>query len=195
MSPTPCSRAATRAPGAPRTASTFCMCISKKSMIGHREVCSTSRTSSVAAVVNASGVTGPSIAASRTATTLRASSAVAMNGMSRRSNRRSGNWISSALPIVSALIPVLSDRKNTGTGGSSICPTSRTVVTPAALVAGGPRLDRARWECHRRSAHGYHLARVGEAGGQVRLGSVVRSASSSADGPHRGTGVSGPVYG
>ena len=70
-------------------------------------------------VENASGVTGPSIAASRIATTRRASSTVEMNGISRRSNRRSGNWISSALPIVSALIPVLSERKNTGTAGRS----------------------------------------------------------------------------
>src|SRR4051794_40842447 len=37
-----------------------------------------------------------------------------MNGISRRSNRSCGNWMSSALPIVSALIPVLLDKKNTG---------------------------------------------------------------------------------
>jgi hypothetical protein len=37
-----------------------------------------------------------------------------MKGMSRRSNRRKGNWMSKALPIVSALMPVESDRKNTG---------------------------------------------------------------------------------
>jgi hypothetical protein len=42
-----------------------------------------------------------------------------MKGMSRRSNRRKGNWMSKALPIVSALMPVESDRKNTGTAGRS----------------------------------------------------------------------------
>ena len=41
-------------------------------------------------------------------------STVEMNGISVRSKCRSGNWMSSALPIVSALIPVLSERKNTG---------------------------------------------------------------------------------
>ena len=95
------------------------MCSSKKSMIGHRERCNSIRISSTAAVVNASGVTGPSMAASRIATTLRASSSELMKGMSRRSNRRKGNWMSKALPIVSALMPVESDRKNTGTAGRS----------------------------------------------------------------------------
>jgi hypothetical protein len=38
-----------------------------------------------------------------------------MNGITVRSKRRSGNWMSSAFPIVSALMPVLSDRKKTGT--------------------------------------------------------------------------------
>jgi len=37
-----------------------------------------------------------------------------MNGISVRSNCSSGNWMSSALPIVSALMPVESDKKNTG---------------------------------------------------------------------------------
>ena len=49
----PCSR------GAPRIDSTRLMCSSKKSMIGHVVLRSSSRTSSIAAVVNASGVTGP----------------------------------------------------------------------------------------------------------------------------------------
>jgi hypothetical protein len=38
-----------------------------------------------------------------------------MKGISVRSKDTSGNWMSSALPMVSALIPVLSDRKKTGT--------------------------------------------------------------------------------
>src|SRR4051812_5024403 len=92
------------------------MCRSKKSMSGQVERCSSSRISVTAVVENASGVTGPSIARSRTATTRRASSTEVMKGNNRRSKCRSGNWISRALPIVSALIPVLSDRKNTGTG-------------------------------------------------------------------------------
>ena len=77
------------------------------------------RTSSSAVVEKAKGVAGPSAAASKIATTRRASSTEEINGMRRRSNRRSGNWISRALPIVSALIPVLSERKKTGTGGGS----------------------------------------------------------------------------
>ena len=56
-----------------------------------------------------------------------------MNGISVRSKRRSGNWMSSALPIVSALIPVLSDRKKTGTTGAS--PRSSASVTDATLAA------------------------------------------------------------
>jgi hypothetical protein len=102
------------------------MCRSKKSISGQVDVCSTSRISETAVVENASGVTGPAIALSRTSTTRRASSTVVMNGISRRSNRSSGNWISSALPMVSALMPVLSDRKKTGTvlgsaGESTAC--------------------------------------------------------------------------
>ena len=95
------------------------MCRSKKSINGHFDWCSTSRISLMAVVENANGVTGPSIAASRTPTTLSASSTVVMNGINRRSKRRSGNWMSSAFPIVSALIPVLSDKKKTGMAGRS----------------------------------------------------------------------------
>ena len=113
-SPTPWSCAATRAAGTPNTASTREMCSSKKSIIGHFVVCRTSRISSVAAVVKAIGVIGPSAARSSTSTTRRASSGVEMNGISRRSNRSCGNWMSSAFPIVSALMPVLSERKKTG---------------------------------------------------------------------------------
>jgi hypothetical protein len=94
------------------------MCSPKKSMMGALVRSSSSRTSSTAAVVNTSGATGPSIAASSWATTSRACSTVEMNGISVRSKRTSGNWMSSALPIVSALIPVLSDRKKTGTTDS-----------------------------------------------------------------------------
>jgi hypothetical protein len=97
------------------------MWMSKKSMIGARVLASSARTVSSAAVVNTSGVTGPSIASSRMATTRRASSTVVMNGNGDRSKRVSGNWISSALPIVSALMPVLSERKKTGTTGRSSC--------------------------------------------------------------------------
>ena len=85
-------------------------------------MCSSSRISVTAVVEKASGVTGPAAASSRISTTLRASSTVEMNGISRRSNRRSGNWISSALPIVSALMPVLSERKKTGTDGRGSAP-------------------------------------------------------------------------
>ena len=116
-SPTPWSCAATRAAGTPKTASTREMCSSKKSIIGHFVVCRTSRISSVAAVVKAIGVIGPSAARSSTSTTRRASSGVVMNGISRRSNRSCGNWMSSAFPIVSALMPVLSERKKTGVAG------------------------------------------------------------------------------
>jgi hypothetical protein len=42
---------------------------------------------------------------------------VEMKGISRRSNRSCGNWMSRAFPIVSALIPVLLDRKKTGVVG------------------------------------------------------------------------------
>ena len=76
------------------------------------------RISSLTTVVKAIGVTGPSAARSSTSTTRCASSIVEMNGISRRSNRSCGNWISSALPIVSALIPVLLERKNTGVAGT-----------------------------------------------------------------------------
>src|SRR3954469_15392065 len=91
------------------------MWMPKKSMIGALVRNSSSRTSSTAAVVNTSGVTGPDIASSSWATTSRAISTVEMNGISVRSKCTSGNWMSSALPIVSALMPVLSDRKKTGT--------------------------------------------------------------------------------
>ena len=95
------------------------MCRSKKSTIGHRVRCSSWRTSSLAAVVKTSGVRGlVSSASSIRATTSRASATEAMNGIRVRSKRRPGNWISSALPIVSALMPVLSERKNTGTTSS-----------------------------------------------------------------------------
>ena len=96
-------------------ASTRDMCRSKKSISGQTDLCSSSRISVSAVVEKANGVTGPAAAASRIATTFRASSTEEMNGISRRSKCRSGNWISSALPMVSALIPVLSERKKTGT--------------------------------------------------------------------------------
>ncbi len=93
-------------------------------MIGACVFASSWRTSSTAAVVNTSGTTGPSISPSSICTTRRASSTVEMNGIRVRSKRRSGNWMSRALPIVSALMPVLSERKKTGTtpspGSSSI---------------------------------------------------------------------------
>jgi len=56
-----------------------------------------------------------------------------MNGITVRSKRRSGNWISSALLMVSALMPVLFERKNTGTTALADpwCASSR-VITPAA---------------------------------------------------------------
>ncbi len=94
---------------------------------------------STAAVVKTSGVTGPSMASSRIATTRRASSTVVMNGNSVRSNRASGNWMSRALPIVSALMPVLSDRKKTGTTGVSSCATlcSPLVVAPPSAPPRG----------------------------------------------------------
>ena len=121
-------------PLAPRIDSTRSMCRSKKSISGHVDVCSSCRISVTAVVEKASGVTGPSAASSRIATTRRASSTVVMNGISRRSNRRSGNWISSALPIVSALMPVLSERKNTGTAGRSC---SRSAWAVIAVGSGG----------------------------------------------------------
>ena len=64
--------------------------------------------------------------------------------MRRRSNRRSGNWISRALPIVSALIPVLSERKKTG---MKAAPPTR------------PTAHRPRPPVHhlRRSAHRHRL--------------------------------------
>ena len=106
-------------PRTPKIDSTRVMCRSKKSIKGHVDLCSSSRMSVSAVVEKASGVTGPAAALSRISTTRRASAIVEMNGISRRSKRRSGNWISSAFPIVSALIPVLSDRKKTGTAGCS----------------------------------------------------------------------------
>ena len=59
---------------------------------------------STAIVEKARGVTGRAAALSKIATTRRASSTEVMNGRRRRSNRRAGNWISRAFPIVSALI-------------------------------------------------------------------------------------------
>src|SRR4029450_363732 len=94
------------------------MSIPKKSINGHFERKSSIRTSSTAVVEKAKGVTGPAAAASKIATTRRASSTVEMKGMRRRSNRRLGNWISRALPIVSAVMPVLSERKKIGTATS-----------------------------------------------------------------------------
>jgi hypothetical protein len=93
------------------------MCSSKKSIIGHFVVCRTSRISSVAAVVNAIGVTGPSAA--------RVEDLDHATSLLRRGDEREQptlepqlrNWINSALPIVSALMPVLSDRKKTGVAG------------------------------------------------------------------------------
>ena len=126
----PCNRAATRIPLAPRIDSTRSMCRSKKSISGQTDLWSSSRTSVTAVVEKASGVTGPAAARSRMATTFRASSTEEMNGISRRSNRRSGNWISSALPIVSALMPVLSDRKKTGTVLGSAGGSSAVVISP-----------------------------------------------------------------
>ena len=93
------------------------MCMPKKSMIGAAAcVCSSSRTSSTAAVVKTSGVTGPSMAASSCATTSRACSTRGDERDQRRVKLTVGNWRSSTLPIVSALMPVLSDRKKTGVG-------------------------------------------------------------------------------
>ena len=109
------------------------MCRSKKSISGQRDRCSSSRISVTAVVEKASGVTGPSMAASRVATTLRASSTVVMKGISRRSKRSSGNWISRALPMVSALMPVLSDRKKTGTAGGSDVSSSGVVIPIGCL--------------------------------------------------------------
>ena len=90
----------------------------QKSMIGALVFISSARTSSTAAVLNTRGATGPSMAASSWATTSRACSTVAMNGIRVRSKRTSGNWMSNALPMVSALMPVLSDRKKTRTATS-----------------------------------------------------------------------------
>ena len=55
-----------------------------------------------------------------------------MNGISVRSKRRPGNWMSSALPMVSALMPVLSERKNTCTTS----PLSASVRAPVPLMVG-----------------------------------------------------------
>ena len=103
------------------------MCSPKKSITGQRVLISSSRTSSLAAVANTSGVRVlSSSAASSLATTSRASSTEEMNGIRVRSKETSGNWISSALPMVSALMPVLSERKNTGTGSRMSEPLSTT---------------------------------------------------------------------
>src|SRR6478735_1200382 len=116
MSPTPCSRAAACTPCVSRIDSTRSMCRPKKSMTGQRVLTSSRRTSSLAAVATTRGVRGlVSSTASSRATTSRASSIEEMNGISVRSKRTSGNWISNALPMVSALMPVLSERKKTGT--------------------------------------------------------------------------------
>ena len=96
------------------------MCRPKKSITSQRVLSSSSRTSSLAAVAKTSGVRALlSSTASSRATTSRASSIEEMNGIRVRSKRTSGNWMSRALPIVSALMPVLSDRKNTGTTSGS----------------------------------------------------------------------------
>ena len=95
-----------------------------------------------------------SSASSRLATTSRASSTVEMKGITRRSKRVSGNWISRALPIVSALMPVLSERKKTGTTSSSRSsrPSGPDVVvltstsSPAAHPADQAGRDRERRE-------------------------------------------------
>ena len=96
--------------------------------------------------MNTSGVTGPSHGRVELATTSRASSTVEMNGISVRSKRTSGNWISRALPIVSALMPVLSDRKKTGTTGTS--PPSGSPCSPdgagASVMATRVRRRRSR---------------------------------------------------
>src|SRR5215207_9646192 len=128
----PCSRAATRIPLVPKIDSTRSMCKSKKSISGHLVCESSCRTSSTAAVEKAKGVTGPAAAVSKTFTTRRASSIVEMNGMRRRSNRRSGNWIRSAFPMVSAVIPVLSERKKTGIGGDSDVSCNRSSSSPTS---------------------------------------------------------------
>ena len=75
------------------------------------------------------------MAASKTPTTRRASSTVEMNGINRRSKIRSGNWMSSALPMVSALMPVLSDRKKTGTTTEG-APSACSVATRPSLGSG-----------------------------------------------------------
>src|SRR3954453_17556712 len=148
MSPTPCSRAAIRSALVCRIASTREMCRSKKSINGQVERCSSSRISVTAVVENANGVTGPSIALSRMATTRRASSTVEMKGNNRRSKCRSGNWISSALPIVSALMPVASDRKYTGT--VTLSSTATPLILPHDNGPGGYRRGRAVDGSHRR---------------------------------------------
>jgi hypothetical protein len=118
------------------------MWMPKKSMIGALVFSSSSRTSSTAAVVNTSGGTGPSIASSSWATTSRAISTVEMKGISVRSKCTSGNWMSSALPIVSALMPVLSDRKKTGTASSVSGP--REAVRGSVTGRPGPATPGGR---------------------------------------------------
>ena len=138
--------------------STWDMWRSKKSISGHLDVCSASRISGTAVVENTRGVAGPAIASSRMATTRRASSTVVMNGIRCRSNRRSGNWISSALPIVSALMPVLSDRKNTGTAGWS------SALTPAPESRSPGPAGRVNVSCESRwSSSQRDLTRVATA--------------------------------
>src|SRR5699024_10444474 len=86
-----------------------------KSITGTFVARSSSRTASSTTVRNTSGATSPSIAASRSARTSRASSTVRTKGTSRRSKGTEGNCSSRALPMVSALMPVESEMKNTGT--------------------------------------------------------------------------------
>ena len=102
-------------------------------MIGAFVRASAWRTSSTAAVVKTRGVTGPSITSSSMATTLSACCTVVMNGIRVRSKIRSGNWMSSALPIVSALMPVLSERKKTGTTPSPGTSSIADLLGPSTL--------------------------------------------------------------
>ena len=122
----------TRMPWHAEDASTRAMCSSKKSMIGQPWCAASPRISSIAAVVKTSGVTGPPYRVEHRHDP-RASSTVVMKGISFRSKRRSGNWMSSALPMVSALMPVLSERKKTGV---AMVPESGEAV--AAAIPAGP---------------------------------------------------------
>ena len=89
-------------------------------MTGARVRRSSSRTASSTTVRNTIGATGPSIAASSSARSCRASSTPRRNGTSRRSKGTDGNCSSSALPIVSTLMPVESEMKKTGTAGGLV---------------------------------------------------------------------------